>query len=217
MKSLKYCYLVTALLLSTAAGFMSCMRGGTMESITVTPAQAIIAQGGSQQFTATAKFTDGASVNWTSAADWSLPEGIKDNTVSLGTTSGLYGLVTANTFTAEAITLTATAGPVFGTATIYITHLPLIDIEMTPINPTIRVGETVQFTAKGIFTDLTTTEGSGLPFPTSLRWSSSNTEVATISSTQESIVATAVAPGTTSITATDPVSGVYDSTVLIVE
>jgi hypothetical protein len=221
VKKLKYCYLVAALLLSAAAGFTSCMRGGTLESLTITPAQAIIAQGDSQQFTATAKFTDGTSVNWTSAADWAFEPGNvgTEGTVTLGTSLGTYGLVTANTFTANPITVTATAGPVSGTATVYITRTPLIRIEVTPINPTIPVGESQQFTAKGIYKDGTTSGDSALPFLTSfVTWSSSNPEVATIGNTEGSFgLVTAVAAGTTVITGTDPATGANDFTVLIVE
>lgn len=218
MKTLKYCFVVAAFLLSAASSFMSCMRGGTLESLTVTPAQAIIAQGNSQQFTATAKFTDGTTVSWTSAAEWDIVP-TNDSIVSVGNTSGTYGLVTAYTTTTGPVTVSAAAGPVSGSATVFITRTQLIAIEVSPINPTIPIGAVTQFTAQGTYVDGTITDGSTLPFLTPfVTWSSSNTEVATISNTDGSFgLVTAVAAGITTITATDPVTGVYDTTVLIVQ
>jgi len=67
-------------------------------------------------------------------------------------------------------------------------------ITVSPLNPTITAGTTQQFTATGFYSNGTVTPGL------SVSWSSSNTSVATINGT--SGVATGVANGTTTITAT---------------
>ena len=66
MKILKY---VVPLILVVVV-FMSCKRGGTLQSISISPSQSIISEGTTQQLTATATFTDGTTVNWTSASEW---------------------------------------------------------------------------------------------------------------------------------------------------
>lgn len=74
----------------------------------------------------------------------------------------------------------------------------LVSITVTPANPSVTAGATQQFSATGTFSDGTT---QGLT--TTVTWSSSLTSVATISnSTGSNGMATAVAAGTTTITAT---------------
>jgi len=70
----------------------------------------------------------------------------------------------------------------------------LLSIRVTPTNPTIPFGTTEQFTATGIYSDNSTQN-----ITTSVTWSSSATSIATIASSGN---VTAVAAGTTTITAT---------------
>ena len=77
---------------------------------------------------------------------------------------------------------------------------PLVRINVTPVNPTIAVGATQQFTAMGVYADDTT-----LDITQSVSWSSSSPSVATIVTGGK---ATAVAAGTTTISATSgPITG----------
>ena len=82
----------------------------------------------------------------------------------------------------------------------------LTSIAVTPANPPIAVGGTIQFTAMGTFSD-----GSTRSLP-GASWTSSAIDVATISAAG---LATGVAPGTTTITATS--GGVNGATTLSVE
>lgn len=75
----------------------------------------------------------------------------------------------------------------------------LTSIAVTPATPSVFIGGTRQFTATGTYSDSTTAD-----ITTSVTWSSSNAAVATIGSTG---LATGVAVGTTTITATLGVSG----------
>ena len=70
----------------------------------------------------------------------------------------------------------------------------LVSISLSPANSTIQLSKTQQFTATGSFGD-----GSSKDVSSSVNWSSSSTNVATINS---SGIASAVATGTTTITAT---------------
>jgi hypothetical protein len=70
----------------------------------------------------------------------------------------------------------------------------LVSIAVTPVNPTIALGDKQQFTANGTYTD-----GSTKDITPTATWSSSNHSAATIAA---SGLATSVADGTTDITAT---------------
>lgn len=83
----------------------------------------------------------------------------------------------------------------------------LLSIAVTPATPTVSAGSTQQFTATGTYSDNSTQD-----LTTSVTWSSSNTSVATISSPGG--LATAVAPGSSTITAT--LGSISGSTVLTV-
>ena len=82
----------------------------------------------------------------------------------------------------------------------------LVSIAVTPANPSGPVGATQQFTATGTYSD-----GTSHNVTTSVTWSSSNTGVASIGS---SGLATAVAVGTTTITASS--EGISGSTTLTI-
>src|SRR5262245_8012090 len=85
-------------------------------------------------------------------------------------------------------------------------QLPLRSIAVTPSNPSVTVGSTQQFTATGTYSD-----GSTQNVTSQVTWASSNTAAATINS---SGLATAVAAGTTTISAT--LGSVHGSTGLTV-
>lgn len=74
----------------------------------------------------------------------------------------------------------------------------LLSLVVTPVNPTIKVGETQQFTATGYYSD-----GSSLNLTTAATWASSNLIVAPISNLPGSQgLAIGLTPGMTTISAT---------------
>jgi uncharacterized protein YjdB len=91
-------------------------------------------------------------------------------------------------------------------ATITKTTISLNSISITPLNPSIAVNATEQFTATGNYSD-----GSTANLSSSVTWASSNQADATMNGTG---VATGMAAGSTAITAS--VSGVTGSTTLTV-
>ena len=168
-------------------------------SIAVTPDSPSIANGLTQQFTATGTFTDTTTQDLTASATWSSSNTAVATIVS---TTGLATAVGVGT-----TTITATSEGVSGSTVLTVTAAQLQSIAVTPANPSLAEGQTQQFTATGTFTDDTTQD-----LTTTAAWTSSNTAVATIIGSTG--LATAVSEGTTVITATS--AGVQGSTALIV-
>ncbi len=171
--------------------------GSTLVSIAVTPVNPSITTGQQQQFTATGTYSNGSKKDLTSSAAWS------SSATSVATISS-SGLATA--VAAGSTTIKATSGSVNGSTTLTVTAPTLVSIAVTPVNPSLSVGQQQQFTATGTYSD-----GSKKDLTSSAAWSSSATSVATISS---SGLATAVAAGSTTIKATS--GSVNGSTTLTV-
>ncbi len=170
-------------------------------SISVTPAVASIAAGDTQQFTATGLYSDLTTQNITSSVTWS------SSLTSAATTSS-GGLATG--VGDGATTITATSGLISGTAALTVLPAELVSISVTPAVASIAAGDTQQFTATGLYSDLTTQN-----ITSSVTWSSSLTSAATMSSGG---LATGVGDGATTITATSGlISGTAALTVLPAE
>ena len=183
--------------LGTVSGSTSLtVAAPTIAVLTVTPDGLNLGMGIKQQYTATATYTDGTSQDLSAGVTWSS----SDNTVATIDANGLVTTVAAGT-----VTITAAAGSASDTATLTVVAAHLLSISLNPANPSIALGTTQQFTATGSFDD-----GSTQPL-TSVIWSSSNINVASINS---SGVATSTGPGTATITAASgAVSGTTSLTV----
>jgi uncharacterized protein YjdB len=153
----------------------------TVTSIAVTPPTASIAVGATQQFVATATYSDGTTGNVTTTATWTSS---KPTVATVA--SGL-----ATSLAAGSATLTATLNGVHGTATLTVTPI-LSSIAVTPNPAAIEIGATQQFTATATYSDSSTKVVSAT-------WKSANTGVATVNATG---LATGVAAGPTTVTAT---------------
>jgi uncharacterized protein YjdB len=165
----------------------------TVTSIAVTPPTATIAAGATQQFVATATYSDGTTGNVTTTAAWTSS---KPTVATVA--SGL-----ATSLAAGSSTLTATLNGIKGTATLTVTPI-LSSIAVTPNPAAIEVGATQQFTATATYSDSSTKVVSAT-------WKSTNTGVATVNTTG---LATGVAAGPTTVTAT--FNGVSGSATLTV-
>jgi Bacterial Ig-like domain (group 2) len=152
----------------------------TLSSIAVTPNPAAIEVGATQQFIATATYSDNSTKVVTSAATWK-----SANTgVATVNATGLASGVAANS-----TTVTATFNGISSNAA----TLNVTAVAITPSPATFAVGATEQFTAKQNNPDGTTTD-----ITATANWTSANTAVATVASGG---LATGVTPGTTTITA----------------
>ncbi|HYX52978.1 MAG TPA: Ig-like domain-containing protein [Candidatus Limnocylindrales bacterium] len=164
--------------------------------LTVSPDGLTLGAGVKQQFTATATYSDGSSQDLSSGVTWST----SDNTLATVNSTGLVTTVAAGT-----ITITATLGSINDSATLTVVPAKLLSISVSPSNPSIALGTTEQFTATGNFDDGSTQQ------LTSVTWSSSDVNVATINA---SGLATSTGTGPATITATSgSVSGSASLTV----
>jgi hypothetical protein len=155
----------------------------TLTSVSVTPATANISAGATQQFTATANYSDGSTANVTSSATWAAAT----QSVATVNTGGL-----AQGVAAGSTKVTATVSGMSGSAMLTVAPT-LSSIAVTPTNPSIAAGATQQFTATSTYSD-----GSTRNVSSTATWTTTTASVATISS---SGLATAVATGSSVITA----------------
>ncbi len=152
-------------------------------SISVTPTPVSIAIGTDQQFSAVGSFNDGStqlltSVTWSSSS----------SSVATVNSTGLASAVGTGT-----ATITATSGPVSGTAALTVTGATVTSIAVTPANSNMPVGTTKQFTATATFSDSTSEDVTA-----SVLWGSSKPGVASINN--QGLVSS-VATGSTTISA----------------
>ena len=113
-------------------------------SVGVTPANASIPLGTTQQLVATGIYTDGSQQNLTGSVAW-----ISANpAVALVNAAGM-----ATSITIGSTTITAGVSSIVGGASLTISAPALVSIAVTPAASTVTLGVPVQFTATGTFTD----------------------------------------------------------------
>lgn len=160
-------------------------NGATLTSLAVTPGNPSIVKGSTQQFTATGTYSDGSQENVSSSVTWS------SNNVAVATinTTGLAtGASTGN------VTIQAESGSILASTGLTVTPPTLSSIAVTPVNSSVVVGGSQQFTATGTLSD-----GTQQNLTNSVSWSSSNTAAATVGSAG---LAIGLAAGSTTIQAT---------------
>lgn len=156
----------------------------TVTSIHVSPNIANLAKGTTLQLSASAVLTDGSSQDVTNSVTWSSSA----SGVCTVSTNALASAVNTGSCTA-----TATVGAISGGAALTVTPATLSSITITPPNPSVSSGGSVQLSATGIFSDGSTQNMTGL-----LTYSSSNPLVATVNS---SGMLQGLLPGSATITA----------------
>ena len=168
----------------------------SIASIAVTPVGLTLGIGISQQFVATATYTDGTSSDLSSGVTWS------SSTPSVASVDG-NGL--AKTLAAGSTTITATAGSFSDNTVLTVVPAHLVSISVSPASASIAAGTTEQLSAVGSFDDGST------QLLTSVTWSSTATGVATV---DVNGLVTSVGTGSTTISASSGgVSGTSSLTV----
>jgi len=177
----------------------------TLVSIEVTPADPSIADGTTQEFTATGVYTDASTQDLTTEVTWSSSD---DEIATVSNADDSKGLATAVGL--GAATVSATSGGVTGDTTLTVTDATLVSIEVSPADASIADGTTQEFTATGLYTDSSTQD-----LTTEVTWDSSDDEIATVSNADDSKgLATAVGVGVVTVSATSGgVTGVTTLTV----
>ena len=199
----------SAMIRATAAGVMSSPvtinvtepppPEPVVATVTVSPAEATIEEGETQQFDAMATTSDGTAVPDAEFA-WSSSDTLVATVDENGLATGVG---------AGEVMITATADSVSGAAMLTVTEAPLTvaTVTVSPAEATIEEGETQQFDAMA-----TTSDGTAVP-DAEFTWTSSDEMVATIDSDglargagEGEVMITATADGVTG-TATLTVTG----------
>ncbi len=138
-------------------------------SIGVSPQNATLVAGNTQQLTATGTFGDGSTQDLTASATWSS----SSNAATVGDSPGSEGLALG--IAAGQATITAASGGVSGSAPLTVTPAQLVSISVTPANPTAAAGATQQFAATGAYTD-----GSTQNLTATATWSATPATIASV-------------------------------------
>ena len=171
-------------------------------AVTVSPLVASIPAGETEQFTATGHYSDGSTEDLTDSVTWGTSS---SGTATVSNAAGSQGEVTAVADGAAAITATDPTTSIEGVAAVTVLPAVLLAITVSPTDASISQHGSEQFTATGVYSDLSKQDVTG-----SVTWSSSDTSEATISNSAGSQgLATGVAPGDVVITAKDPSSGLF--------
>jgi Bacterial Ig-like domain (group 2) len=169
------------------------VTAATLASIEIAPALHTIANGTTQQFTATGTFTDNTTQDLTTTTTWASGSA---NVATISNATDSEGLATS--VAAGTTTITATSGAIIGTTTLTVSAATLVSIAVTPATPAIAKGTDQLFAATGTYSDNSTQD-----LTTSVTWSSGTPATATISNaTDTEGLASSVLEGTTLITAT---------------
>ena len=105
----------------------------TLVSIEVSPATPSIANGLTQQFTATGLYTDNSTQDLTTQVTWASSD---DAVATVSNAAGSNGLAT--TAGVGSTTVSATSGDVSGDTTLTVTDATLVSIEVSPATPASR-------------------------------------------------------------------------------
>jgi hypothetical protein len=169
------------------------VSAATLVSIEVSPVNASISNGSTQQFTATGLYTDNSTQDVAAQVTWASSDGA---VATVSNAAGSNGLAT--TAGVGSTTVSASGGGVTGETTLTVTDATLVSIEVSPVNASISNGSTQQYTATGLYTDNSTQDVTA-----QVTWASSDHAVAMVSNaTGTKGLAAAAALGSTTVSAT---------------
>ena len=148
----------------------------TLQSIAVTPANAMTTALLRSNYKATGTYSNGTTVDLTTQVTWATGN---PAIAAISNTAGAQGQLVARTN--GTTTVTATLGTVVGTTNVTVVGRVAVSLSISPIAPTVRLGNGNQrFVATEIFSDGTQMNVSG-----QANWTSSAPAVATINNAQQ--------------------------------
>jgi uncharacterized protein YjdB len=196
---------ITATLNGVSGSTTVTVTAATLTSIEITPTDPSIANGTTQQLTATGTFSDGTTQDLTTQVDWTSGNAAIAEVSNLPDTPGVVtglGIGSAS--------ITATLNGVSGSTTVTVTVATLTTITVEPDSPSIANGTTVALDATCDFTDGTTENCTD-----QVSWTSGNEAIAQVSDMLGTKgLVTGLAEGSTPITAT--LGGIQGSTTVTV-
>ena len=160
-------------------------------SISVVPADNVLAVGLQKQFTATGTYSDGEEKDLTAVVTWKSSD---SSVATVSNDAGSKGLVNVLATSAQRVVVTATLDTVSGTTHLTVPVIKLDAIAVTPANPTLAAGTTLDLKATGTYSDGTTSDITG-----TVQWKSAEASVATVAAPGK---VTGVAVGTSLVSAT---------------
>jgi uncharacterized protein YjdB len=152
---------------SASAGLTVTVAPKTLTTVSVTPQAATVTAGATQQFAATAIYSDGSKTDVTLSGSWS------SSNVAVAT---INSAGVAKSISAGTAAITASTGGKSGTSSLTVAAPVLTEITVKPANPSFTVGSSEQFTATAQYNNGTTADVTS-----KVTWASSNSAVATIS------------------------------------
>ncbi len=147
------------------------VRAPDLTAIKIDPQEAIVAAGGSLQLHAIGVYEDGSQADITAAASWTSTD---PKVASVGDTAADKGLVTG--LAGGTIEVQASLDGITGAAGLKVTDARLLEIFVSPGDPTILKGKEIQFTATGILSN-----GNSVDLTAQATWGSSAPLVASVS------------------------------------
>lgn len=161
-------------------------------SIAIAPFTPSLAAGTTQQLSATGTFSNGSTMNLTRYVNWqSVAPTVATFNPNFMSNSGLLSaLVMGNT------DIIASLNGVQATNAVSVTAANLVSVALTPLNPAMSTGQTLQMQLLGTYTDNSVADLSANAI-----WASSNTNVAAFNPNQQvnSGLLSAVAAGTATL------------------
>jgi hypothetical protein len=195
MNNVKFLMLIVAIV-AAILNSAGCKKGGKVESLAITPTDAIMAHGTMLQLNAITTLDDGSVFNFTQVVEWRSSD---DEIAHVSNIPGSKGIVTASTTTPGRVSITArdTVNNIITSATITVDDP--VSIKIDPPNPYMAINTRHQFHAIASFLSSTLTQD--IVFVA--EWNSSNTSVATIINTPGSIGNGLVTAGSVTTSTTD--------------
>ncbi len=174
-----------------ATGFT--VTEAVLVSIQVTPAHPSAPKGTTLQLTATGVYSDHSTQDLTKQVTWGSSD---PSAASVSNAAGSNGLAAA--LAVGPATVGAALDGVKGSTDLTVTEAALVSIHITPANPSLAKGTTLQLTATGAYTDDTARD-----LTKDVTWGASDPSAASVSNAEGSDgLATALAVGSTSVSAT---------------
>jgi trimeric autotransporter adhesin len=195
---------ITAVLNGVSGSTTVTVIAATLTSITITP-DSSIANGTTEQLTATGNYSDGTTQDLTDQVSWTSGN---DAIEQVSNVPGTQGLVTG--LAVGSTSITAELNGVSGSTTVTVIAATLTSITITPPDPSVASGTTEQLTATGNYSDKTTQD-----LTIQVSWTSSDETIAQVSNVPGTQgLVTGLAVGSTSTTA--ELNGVSGSTTVTV-
>ncbi|WP_162932305.1 Ig-like domain-containing protein [Solimonas sp. K1W22B-7] len=172
-----------------------------LAAISVTPANPVVGLGNTQQFTATASFSDASPTrDVTQRATWSSAD---ETVATVSNAADSKGLAVTQSISATPVAISAKLGSVTGSANLTVSNATLLSIEVSPEDSILPKTYTRALQATGTYSD-----GSVKDVTDIVTWISSNSSIATVSNVAGSDgVVRGGSAGTARITAGVTVNG----------